>query len=234
MSVIEARQLSVGYGAIPVLRDVDLHVDRGEVVALLGPNGAGKSTTLLTIAGELAPTSGAISLFGTRARGPLHRRVKAGLGLVTEERSVFMRLSTTDNLRVGRVDASFCLDLFPELAARRDVLAGDLSGGEQQMLTLGRALARHPRALLADELSLGLAPLVVDRLLQAVRKAADDEQVGVLLVEQHVEEVLAYADRVYVMSHGRICFGGTPTEFASRRDEIESSYFGVLIDEAQR
>lgn len=224
--VIETRELCAGYGAVPVLRGVSLQVHAGEVVALLGPNGAGKSTTLLSIAGELPLTSGTANLFGQPAAGSLHGRVKAGLGLVTEERSVFMGLSTVDNLRVGRVDPEACFELFPELAGRRRTLAGDLSGGEQQMLTLGRALARRPRALLADELSLGLAPLVVDRLLRAVREAADHQQIGVLVVEQHTEEVLDYADRLYVLVRGRITFGGTPTEFRASRGDIEASYLG--------
>ncbi|HEX5094786.1 MAG TPA: ABC transporter ATP-binding protein [Acidimicrobiia bacterium] len=225
--VIVASGLKSGYGPIPVLHDIDIRVHAGELVALLGPNGAGKTTTLLTIAGELPLMGGTVDLFGRRARGPLQRRAKSGLGLVTEERSVFARLSTRDNLRVGRVDIEAGFRLFPELADRRDTLAGDLSGGEQQMLTLARALLRSPKALLADELSLGLAPLVVDRLLRAVRRAADESGVGVLLVEQHVEEVLEFADRVYVVARGRVVFEGTVGQFRGRRDEIEAAYLGT-------
>src|ERR1700689_1572062 len=128
--LLEVDHLAGGYGAIPVLRGVSLRVAPGEVVALLGPNGVGKTTTLLSIAGELPLTSGNIRLFGREADGPLHRRVRAGLSYVTEERSVLMRLSTRDNLRLGRVDPDYCFELFPELKSDVRTLAGDLSGGE--------------------------------------------------------------------------------------------------------
>ena len=145
------------------------------------------------------------------------------MGFVSEQRSVFMGLTTDENLRVGRGDRDEALLLFPELRSRLNVKAGLLSGGEQQMLSLARALSRHPRVLLADELSLGLAPKVVDRLLRAVREAAD-RGVGVLLVEQHVRKVLGFADRGYVMRRGRIVLGGTAAELGARLAEIESSY----------
>jgi branched-chain amino acid transport system ATP-binding protein len=139
------------------------------------------------------------------------------------ERAVFTRLDTADNLRVGRVGTDRALALFPELGKRLDTAAGMLSGGEQQMLSLARALGRSPRLLLADELSLGLAPLVVQRLLRAVREAAD-HGLGALLVEQHVRKVLDIADRVYVLRRGRIEMTGTPKELRENLDAIESSY----------
>jgi branched-chain amino acid transport system ATP-binding protein len=193
------------------------------VSALLGPNGAGKTTTLLTLAGELPVIAGEVFMDGRPARHPLHRRVREGLSLVTEERSVFMELSVDENLRVGRCAQDEVLRLFPELRPLLKRRAGLLSGGEQQMLTLGRALARKPRLLLIDELSLGLAPMVVSRLLQAVRAAAD-EGVGVLLVEQHVDQALKIADHIYVLERGLVVLQGGRSEVADRVHEIEASY----------
>ena len=148
------------------------------MVALLGANGAGKTTTLLTLAGELPPLQGQVAFDGIVTKAPLYKRARNGLTFVTEEKSVFMGLSTRDNLRVAGVDMDEALTLFPELERRLHVRGGLLSGGEQQMLTLARALARKPRVLLADELSMGLAPLVVKRLLEAVRAAADQRRRG--------------------------------------------------------
>lgn len=220
--LIEARALSAGYGIQPVVRDLDLEVRPGEVVALLGPNGAGKSTTLRALAGELAPMGGEVRWLGEAGRAPLHRRAREGLAYLGE-RAVFTRLDTADNLRVGRVTSDQALELFPELGKRLRTGAGMLSGGEQQMLSLARALCRAPRLLLADELSLGLAPLVVERLLRAVRAAADDG-LGALLVEQHVRKVLDIADRVYVLRRGRVEMAGTPRELRRDLAAIESSY----------
>jgi ABC-type branched-subunit amino acid transport system ATPase component/branched-subunit amino acid ABC-type transport system permease component len=227
--VVETAELSVSYNGIPVLHGVGLYVEEGEVVGLLGPNGAGKTTTLLAIAGELPLAGGEVALFGRRASGALHQRAKDGLSFITEERSVFMRQTVLDNLRVGRVAPESAFALFPELAARSGTLAGDLSGGEQQMLTLARALGRKPRLLLADELSLGLAPQVIERLLQAIRAAATERRVGSLVVEQHVSELLDYADRIYVMSRGKIEYTGTAAEFARDRTEIEHLYLGGVL-----
>ena len=227
MSVlVEAEGLQAGYGSVVVVRDLDLQVRAGEVVALLGPNGAGKSTTLLTLSGALSPLGGVVRWNGAATKAALHARARQGLGLVTEERSVFMRLTVRENLRVGCRDLAPALELFPELESRLDVKAGLLSGGEQQMLTLARALARRPSLLLADELSLGLAPLVVNRLLSAVRRAADDG-VGVLLVEQHVSKVLDIADRVYVLRRGRVELAGRADELRGRLADIESSYLSA-------
>lgn len=222
--VLEAHGLTVGYGSRPVVHDVDLVVHPGEVVALLGPNGAGKTTTLLALAGELPLHRGEVRLNGAATKAPLHRRARRGLAFVTEERAVFKRLSALENLRVAGVDPRVALGLFPELEKRLSLRGGLLSGGEQQMLTLARALSRNPKLLLADELSLGLAPLVVRRLLEAVRAVADEQGTGVLLVEQHVRKALQYADRVYVMRRGRIELSGTAAEMRGRLAEIEDSY----------
>jgi branched-chain amino acid transport system ATP-binding protein len=228
---IEARQVTTGYGPQPVIHDVDIVVRPGEVVALLGPNGAGKTTTLLGLAGELPLHSGEVHLAGTATKSALYKRARQGLMFVTEEKSVFMGLSTRDNLRVAGVDTADALALFPELERRLDVRGGLLSGGEQQMLSLARALCRRPKVLLADELSMGLAPLVVKRLLEAVRAAADQTGTAVLLVEQHVRQALHYADSAYVMRRGRIVLAGTASDLRSRISEIEDSYLTSAVDE---
>ena len=222
--VLEVSGLSTGYGTVPVIVDLNLSLAAGEVVALLGANGAGKTTTLLSLSGELPLMAGEVRIEGQKQTGPLHKRARRGLAYVPEERSVFRGISALDNLRAGGVDVAAALALFPELERCLGTRGGLLSGGEQQMLTLARALGRHPKLLLADELSLGLAPLVVQRLLAAVRKAADEDGCGVLLVEQHVRQALKYADRVYVMARGRIEMSLPADEARQRIDEIEETY----------
>jgi branched-chain amino acid transport system ATP-binding protein len=225
--LIECRGLSAGYGSIAVVRDLDLEVRAGEVVALLGANGAGKTTTLLTLAGELAPLAGEVRMRGRVATEPMHVRCRDGLGFLTEERSVTMGITGLDNLRLARVTPERATALFPELEAHLGRPAGLLSGGQQQMLALARALGRDPEVLLADELSLGLAPLVVRRLLDAVRAAADDRGVGVLLVEQHVRQAMDVADRVYVLERGRVALTGPVAEVRDQVAAIEASYLSA-------
>ena len=223
-TLIEARGLSAGYGKMAVVRDIDLRVDAGEVVALIGANGAGKTTTLLTLAGELEPLGGEVHLLGAPTRAPMHVRCRNGLGYVTEERSVIMEMSVADNLKLAGVAPSVAFWYFPALEQIMGRRAGLCSGGEQQMVSLARALGREPKVLLADELSLGLAPIVVTTLLQAVRDAATERGVGVLLVEQHVRQALKVADRVYVMERGHLALSGTAAEVAGQLDKIESVY----------
>jgi branched-chain amino acid transport system ATP-binding protein len=225
-AVLEARRLTVGYGPMPVIRELNLVVRRGEIVALLGVNGAGKTTTVRALAGELRPTAGEVWFNGVPTKAPLHRRAKSGMRLITEERSVFMSLSAADNLRLGGQERSRCLELFPELEPLLSRRAGLLSGGEQQMLTLARALAADPVVLLADELSLGLAPLIVERLLSAVRAAAD-RGTAVLLVEQQVRNALEVADRAIVLSGGRVALEGPTSELRGRIGEIEQTYLAT-------
>jgi branched-chain amino acid transport system ATP-binding protein len=227
--LLEAVGMFAGYGGVPVVHDLTLAVHPGEVVVLLGANGSGKSTTLRTLAGAIPPVGGEIRWQGKVTRAPLYRRARRGLGLVTEERSVFMSLSAEANLRLGRGTVAKALELFPELTRLLQRRAGLLSGGEQQILTLARALAAEPAALLADELSLGLAPLIVRRLLAAVRAAAD-RGVGVLLVEQHAAQALAIADRGYVFRRGRVVMSGSAAELTRNFDEIRNSYLtGVPV-----
>jgi branched-chain amino acid transport system ATP-binding protein len=225
--VLEARGLSAGYGPQAVVHDIDIVVGPGEVVGLLGANGAGKTTTLLALAGELPLLAGAVLLHGVATTAPLYRRARQGLTFVTEEKSVFMGLSTRDNLRVADVDVDEALALFPELGKRINVRAGLLSGGEQQMLTLARALSRKPRVLLADELSMGLAPIIVQRLLDAVTQAARERGTAVLLVEQHVRKALQHSDRAYVMRRGQIELSGSAGDLLARIDEIEDRYLAA-------
>ena len=209
------------------MRDVDLRVMPGEVVALFGPNGAGKTTTLLTLAGELAPVSGQVLLHGQVTTVPLHKRAQRGLAFVTEERSIFAALTVEENLKLGRGHPRDALRLFPELSPLTARRAGLLSGGEQQILALARAIAGQPSVLLIDELSLGLAPMVVERLMVSLRAVAD-AGTGVLLVEQQVEAALKIADRCYVMKNGEILLEQSAEDLRANPDVVEGAYLSVL------
>ena len=223
--LLQTRSLKCGYLNRAVVQGVNLKVHQGEVVCLLGPNGAGKTTTLLTIAGELTPVDGIVMFGNTPTFTPMYQRIRrGGIGLVTEERLVFTKLSARDNLRVGGGSVKAALELFPELEPRLGVRGGMLSGGEQQMLALARALSRQPSILLADELSLGLAPIIVDRLLGAVRKVADTTGTGALIVEQHARKALAVSDRMYLMARGQILLELPAADALRRLDEIEETY----------
>ena len=223
-TVLEAKGLSVGYHNVPVVHDLELTVGAGEVVALLGANGVGKTTTLRALAGHLTPIAGTLTVAGAPAVPRVHRRAKQGVAYVPEERSVISALSVRDNLRLGRGGVAQAVTISPELRPLLRRQAGLLSGGEQQILALTRALAARPAVLLADELSLGLAPLITTRLLRAVRDAAEEQALGVVLVEQHVRQALSVADRVYILQRGRVVMQGTAAEMRDRLDEIEEKY----------
>ena len=218
-SVLRASGLVAGYGDLAAVRGLSLNVRAGEVVALLGPNGAGKTTTLLTLAGELPKIAGDVYYLGQPFKGALHQRVRSGLAFVPEERSVFMNLTVADNLKIGG-HADAALTLFPELKELLGRRAGLLSGGQQQMLTLGRALAMKPKLLLIDELSVGLAPIIVDRLFDAVIAEAHASGMAVLLVEQQARRALRVADRWYLLRRGVLAAEGD----ASNSAELWESY----------
>jgi ABC-type branched-subunit amino acid transport system ATPase component len=229
--VLEITGLTAGYDGAPVVRGVDLTVDAGEVVALLGPNGAGKTTTLKAISGIVHPLSGRIVFAGAdTARLAPEQRARRGIAHVPEGRGLFFGLTVAEHFRLGhrgeRLDADQAYEYFPALGELRARRAGLLSGGEQQMLAVARALVRRPRLLLLDELSLGLAPVVVERLLPVVRSFALERGCAVLLVEQHVQLALEIADRGYVLSHGEVVLHKSARELRADEQLLTASYLG--------
>lgn len=214
MSLLTVTGLEVAYGHINAVKGVDLFIDRGELVCLIGANGAGKTTTLKALVGWLRPAAGQIHYEGEDICGrTVHERVRLGIALVPEGRGIFGRLTVEENLQLGaytRSDAEAvkrdfdrAYDLFPRLAERQHQRAGTLSGGEQQMLSVARALMSRPRLLLLDEPSMGLAPILVQKIFEAIQRIAQ-EGVTLLLVEQNAKLALAISDRAYVMESGRI------------------------------
>jgi branched-chain amino acid transport system ATP-binding protein len=230
-ALLSIENLNTGYNGVSVVRGLNLHVNPGEVVALLGPNGAGKTTTLLTTSGLVPIISGDIKVFGKTVQGRRpHMIAREGLAHVPEGRSLFYQLTVAENLRLGAAkgaaDVKKALGYFPALEPIMDRRAGLLSGGEQQMLAMARALTVSPKLLMVDEMSLGLAPIIVERLLPILRQIADQSGAGVLLVEQHVHMALQVADRAYVLSHGELAMEGDAATLRSDRSLIEASYLG--------
>jgi branched-chain amino acid transport system ATP-binding protein len=236
--MLRIRNLDVGYGSVPVLRRVSLHVAPGEVVAIVGANGAGKTTLLKTVTGLVRPTAGSISLQGKEVvRLPTEETVAMGCSLVPEGRQVFSDMSVRENLLLGghvqyrrgrrqevREDLDRVQQLFPVLAKRQRQLAGTLSGGEQQMLAMGRALMARPSLLMLDEPSMGLAPLVVKDIFQIIARISAGG-CTVLLVEQNARGALKISNRGYVLETGRIVLQGTSEELLANRD-VQRAYLG--------
>ena len=238
--LLTIENLNTGYAGVPVVRELNVHLDKGEVVALLGPNGAGKTTTLLTISGIIPLLSGNVTVLGEQvdSKNP-HNNARLGLAHVAEDRSLFFNLTVKENLQLGlRGDKDSqqeglekALELLPALRPLMDRRSGLLSGGEQQMLAMARALVSKPKRLLVDEMSLGLAPIIVEQLLPIVRNIADETGAGVLIVEQHVHLALQVADRGYVMNHGELVMSGSASDLLDSKDLLEASYLGGDIDQ---
>jgi branched-chain amino acid transport system ATP-binding protein len=236
MSLLELADVHAGYGAIEALKGISLHVDEGEIVTLIGANGAGKTTTLMTICGVLRATRGSVRFLGKDlADLPAHRIVELGIAQSPEGRKIFPRLSVLENLEMGaftrrdadgvRKDIERVFELFPILAERRAQAGGTLSGGEQQMLAVGRALMTRPKLLVLDEPSLGLAPLIVKKIFDVIAEL-NREGVTVLLVEQNARMALKLANRGYVLETGEITISASAQELLEDA-RVASAYLGA-------
>ena len=229
--LLEITDLYAGYNGVPVVRNLNLSVEPGEIVALLGPNGAGKTTTLVTTSALNPIMHGDIAVFGRSIKGRHPYNVaRDGLAHVLEERALFFQLTVRENLQLGSakgdVDIARALEYFPALSEIQGRRAGLLSGGQQQMLAMARALTSTPKLLMVDEMSLGLAPVIVESLLATLRRIVSETHTGVLLVEQHVHLALGIADRGYVLRHGELALEGTADELSANQELLESSYLG--------
>jgi branched-chain amino acid transport system ATP-binding protein len=242
VSSLSISNLSAGYGQVRVIEDLSMNVQSGETVALLGTNGNGKSTLMRCVMGLLAPTAGSIKL---EIDGTTHELAGArtedivalGVVMVPEGRRLFPRLSVEENLTIGASrrlarkvlprNIDFCFEAFPRLKERRSQLAGSMSGGEQQMLALGRALMSEPRILLVDEPSVGLAPVMVKRTIAKIKELKEEKRLTVLMAEQNFHQALTIADRGYVIVHGQIVFAGNSADELNDNELIKKFYMGL-------
>lgn len=232
-TLLSVDSLHTGYDGVAVVRDLTMHVEAGEVVALLGPNGAGKTTTLMAISGMGEILAGSVDVMGSpvpRLR-QAHLVARRGVSHVPENRGILFQLTVRENLQLakttGKVDLDRAVEFFPALGPLMGRRGGLLSGGEQQMLALGRAIVAEPKLLMVDEMSLGLAPVIYEELMPVVRRIADETDAGVLLVEQHVDLALNVADRGYVLNHGDLAMSGTAAELLADRALLDANYLGV-------
>jgi branched-chain amino acid transport system ATP-binding protein len=232
VSALTCSALAAGYTkGRPVVRGFELALEQGEVLALLGPNGAGKTTVLTTIAGLIPHLGGSIEVAGAGLNpGRPRAASRAGIVLVPDDRALFTGLSVKENLRLAGSKRGTSVDTvlgyFPALGERLKVPAGMLSGGEQQMLAIGRALMQDPKVLLIDELSMGLAPIIVENLLPVVRRVATETGAAVVLVEQHVQLALGVSDRAIVMAHGTVVLQNTAQALLANPPDLERAYLG--------
>lgn len=236
-SILEIKDLSVSYGVVPALREISFHVDEGEVVALIGPNGAGKTTTMHTISGLLKPKSGQILYCGEDIGGrEAHKLVGRGISQVPEGRGIFPILTVSENIDLGaylrkdkagiKQDKEWVYELFPRLKERKTQISGTLSGGEQQMLAMARALMARPKLLLLDEPSMGLAPVIVEDIFHIIKKINKEQHTTILLVEQNAQMALTASHRAYIIEVGQIINSGLSKEL-KKDDQIQKSYLGL-------
>jgi len=235
--MLELQNVQAGYGNILAIKDVSLEINEGEIITLIGANGAGKSTTLMTICGIVSSRSGTISFMGQ----PIQDKepdtiVKLGICQVPEGRHIFPLLTVKENLDMGaflrtdqseiKSDMDYVFSLFPILAERKNQDGGTLSGGEQQMLAMSRALMARPKLLLLDEPSMGLAPLIIKQIFEIIKKINEENNATIFLVEQNANQALHIADRGYVMENGRIILSGSASELLEN-DDIQKAYLGI-------
>ena len=232
-TILKVENINVYYGNIHAIKDISFEVNDGEVVALIGANGAGKSTTLKTVSGLLPSRTGSISFLSQSIdKVPAHKRVAMGLSQVLEGRRIFLQMTVLENLQMGaftskedmKADLDNVFERFPRLKERKNQIGGTLSGGEQQMLAMGRALMSHPKLLMLDEPSMGLAPILVEQIFDII-KELHKAGTTILLVEQNAEMALKIADRAYVLESGQITVSGTGKELAAS-DRIKKAYLG--------
>jgi len=231
-ALLQTSNLVCGHGKIVAVRSLDLELHPGQVLAVLGPNGAGKTTLMETIAGLLPRIGGDVTMEGkSLSSGKPAEANMAGVVLVPDNRALFTTLTVRENIEIARIKGhnrtDEMLDLFPALAKRLKLKAGALSGGEQQMLAMARGLVQNPKVFLVDEMSMGLAPIIVESLLPIVRKVADETGAAVVLVEQHVSLALEVADSVMVLVHGDVSLRGSADEFRKNQSKLEAAYLGA-------
>lgn len=235
--VLEVRDLHVSYGVVPALRGISFFVDEGEIVALIGPNGAGKTTTLHAISGLLKRNPGSIFFKGEDiSSAEAHKLVKLGISQVPEGRGIFPNLTVSENLNLGtylrndkeeiKKDLNWVMEIFPRLKERSGQIAGTLSGGELQMLSIARALMARPELLLLDEPSMGLAPIVVEEIFKTIRDLNQEHHTTILLVEQNAQMALTVSSRAYVLEVGTVLYEGQSSELKSN-ENIQKAYLGI-------